>query len=60
MAEQLDITDCTGKYSLMEKVANIPLYDHKFSGRIFLCQFPWNFPDYNNILITMKKDAAQP
>ena len=24
----------------------------------FLCKFPGNFSDYNNILITMKNDAA--
>ena len=59
--EQLDIIDCISKYLLIEKMAfrryltfvfmmhNFPLY--------FLCQFPLNFFDYNNILIFMKKDA---
>ena len=28
-----------------------------FLEQYFLCQFPLNFLDYNNILISMKKDA---
>ena len=50
---------------------NIHFYEAQISWRnIFsfrsLCQgqeqfsLSENFPDYNNILITMKKDAAQP
>ena len=30
---------------------------HDFLGQYFLCQFPLNFFDDNNILIFMKKDA---
>ena len=32
---------------------------HNFPGTIFLCQFPLNLFDYNNILISMKKVAEQ-
>ena len=30
---------------------------HTFPGTIFFCHFPLNFFEYNNILISMKKDA---
>ena len=37
---------------------NICFYEAQISWTIFLSQFPENFYVYNNMLITMQKDAV--
>ena len=38
-------------------IPNIYFYDTQISRSNIFCQFPLNFFDFNNILISMKKDA---
>ena len=38
-------------------IPNIYFYDTQISWSNIFCQFPLNFFDFNNILISIKKDA---